>query len=229
MNVIAPLPIQDSPSQTIPLMPLCVYLTRHGETEWSLSGQYTGRTDIPLTPRGEEAAREAGRRIRDLAFTHVLSSPLQRARRTCQLAGLSTTTEVEPDLTEWDHGDYEGRYPADILRTRPDWNLFRDGAPHGETPAQVSARADRVIAWLRALTGNVALFSHGHFGRVLGARWVGLSVRHAQHLLLDPASLSVLVYEHDCTDAPAIALWNFSAHRWMSPATESRDEAASNR
>jgi probable phosphoglycerate mutase len=124
------------------------------------------------------------------------------------LAGLDAAPEIEPDLAEWDNGDDAGRTPADILVSRPHWNLFRDGSPHGETPAQISDRADRFIARLRVLDGNVALFSHGHFGRVLAARWIGLSVDQAQHLLLDTASLSVLCYEHNRTDQPAIALWN---------------------
>ena len=192
-------------------MPLRLYLIRHGETEWSLSGQYTGRTDIPLTAHGEEAARNLGHRLRNIPFAHVLTSPLKRAQQTCVLAGLDTTPKIEPDLAEWDNGDDEGRTPADILVSRPDWNLFRDGSPHGETPAQISDRADRFIARLGELDGNVALFSHGHFGRVLAARWIGLSVDQAQHLLLDTASLSILCYEHDRTDQPAIALWNSAA------------------
>jgi broad specificity phosphatase PhoE len=189
-------------------MPLNIYLVRHGETEWSLSSRYTGRTDLPLIARGEDAARKVGRRIRDIPFSHVLTSPLQRARQTCELAGLATPAETEPDLTEWDNGDDEGRLRADVIKTRPGWNLFRDGAPHGETAAQVSNRADRLITHLRTLDGNLALFSHGHFGRVLGARWIGLRVEQAQHLMFDTAALSVLGYEHDRSDSPAILLWN---------------------
>ena len=191
---------------------LRLYIIRHGETEWSLSGQYTGRTDIPLTARGEVAARKLGLRLRGIQFTHVLTSPLQRAQQTCKLAGLGLTPKIEPDLTEWDNGDDEGRTPADILKSRPGWNLFRDGAPHGETPAQISARADRFIAHVDALDGNVALFSHGHFARVLAARWIGLSVEQAEHFLTNTASLGILSYEHDCSDERAIALWNFPAH-----------------
>jgi broad specificity phosphatase PhoE len=201
-------------------MPLHIYLVRHGETEWSLSGRYTGRTDIPLTPRGEDAARKVGQRIRNILFTHVLTSPLQRARQTCELAGLATPAEIEPDLTEWDNGDDEGHLRADVIGSRPGWDLFRDGAPHGESAAQVSTRADRLISHLRALDGKVALFSHGHFGRVLGARWIGLSVEQAQHLLFDTAALSVLGYEHDRTDLPAILLWNASATASFDPAIE---------
>lgn len=185
-----------------------IHLIRHGETEWSLSGQHTGRTDIPLTARGEDAARKLGQRLRDIQFTRVLTSPRLRAQRTCELVGLGAVAEVEPDLTEWDYGDYEGQRSADILQARPDWNLFRDGCPRGETPAQVSERADRLIARLRTMQGNIAIFSHGHFGRVLAARWIGLPVRQAEHFLLSTASLSILGYEHDLAKEPAIVLWN---------------------
>lgn len=187
---------------------LHIYLIRHGETEWSLSGQYTGRTDLPLTTDGETAARAVGERLQNVAFDHVLMSPLQRAQQTCALAALKPVPEIEPDLTEWSNGDYEGRTHAAIRELQPGWNLFRDGAPHGESPAQISDRVDRLIARLRTLEGNVALFSHGHLCRVLGARWIGLSVRQAEHLLLGTASISILSYEHDRSDEPAIALWN---------------------
>mgnify|MGYP000078052510 CR=1 FL=1 len=192
--------------------PLRLYFIRHGETEWSLSGQYTGRADIPLTAHGKDAARELGQRLQSVPFAHVLTSPLQRAQQTCALAGLEPTPEIEPDLAEWDNGDDEGRTTADIIESRPDWNLFRDGSPQGETPSQISNRADRLIARLRARAGNVALFSHSHFGRVLAARWIGLSVEQAQHLLLGTASLSVLCYNHGRINEPAIALWNSVAH-----------------
>lgn len=139
-------------------MPLRLYLVRHGETEWSLSGQYTGRTDIPLTAHGEDEAKEVGLRIRDIPFAHVLTSPLKRAQQTCALAGLIPAAEIEPDLAEWDNGEDEGRTPADILASRPGWSLFRDGSPHGETPSQISARADRLITRVRAWEGNIALF-----------------------------------------------------------------------
>ena len=192
-------------------IPLRLYLIRHGETEWSLSGQHSGRADISLTAHGEDEARAVGQRLRNIPFAHVLTSPLQRAQQTCALAALGPTPRTEPDLAEWDNGDDEGRTSAEILKSRPDWNLFRDGSPNGETPTQISDRADRFIARLRVLDGNVALFSHGHFGRVLAARWIGLSVDQAQHLLLDTASLSVLCYEHNRTDQPAIDLWNSAA------------------
>jgi probable phosphoglycerate mutase len=179
---------------------------RHGETEWTLSGRHTGRTDIPLTARGEDAARALGRRLR-IAFARVLTSPRQRARRTCELAGLGPA-EIEPDLVEWDYGDYEGRESVDIRGQRPDWDLFRDGCPGGELPAQVAGRADRLIARLRTQDGNVALFSHGQFGSVLATRWIGLPVVEAQHLPLATASLSILGCDPHRAEVPIIALWN---------------------
>jgi len=185
-----------------------LYLMRHGETAWSLSGQHTGRTDIPLTEQGEQDARQLADRLRALEFSRVFTSPLQRARRTCELAGLGDLAEIEPDLAEWDYGEYEGLRPVDIRKTRPDWNVFRDGSPGGESPAQVSERADRLIARLRALEGDIAIFSHGHFGRVLAARWIGLEIRQAQNLLLGTASISILGYEHNVAEVPAIVLWN---------------------
>lgn len=185
-----------------------IYLIRHGETEWSLSRQHTGCTDIPLTPRGEDLARKLGESLRDIPFARVLTSPRQRARRTCELAGLSTVAEIEPDLAEWDYGDYEGRRSAEIRQTRSEWNLFVDGCPRGEMPAQISDRVDRFLARLRELEGNIALFSHGHFGRVLAARWIGLPVSEAQRFLNDTASLGILDYEHQHVGSPVIALWN---------------------
>src|SRR5436190_8635687 len=185
-----------------------VYFIRHGETEWSLSGQHTGRTDIPLTPRGEEKSRELGPRLRNIQFTHVLTSPRQRARKTCELAGLGSMAQVENDLSEWDYGDYEGMLSTDIRKKRPDWNIYRDGCPNGESPAQISDRADRLIARLRKLNGNIALFSHGHLGRVLAARWIGLAVAQAQRFQLDTASISILCHESRNNDGPVIELWN---------------------
>lgn len=185
-----------------------LYLSRHGETAWSLSGQHTGRTDVPLTDKGEQDARDLAERLRAARFSRVFTSPRQRARRTCELVGLDAVAEIEPDLAEWDYGDYEGQRSAEIRKGRPDWNLFRDGCPRGESPAQISERADRVIARLRALEGNIAIFSHGHFGRVLAARWIGLPVGQAQHFLLSTASLSILGYEHNLAEESAIVLWN---------------------
>jgi len=189
-------------------MTLRLYFMRHGETAWSISGQHSGRADIPLTKNGEEEARQLGDRIRIFSFDHVLTSPLQRARRTCELAELSRDAKVDADLIEWDNGDYESRTHAEIVAMRPNWNIFRDGCPNGEMPEQISARADRLIQRLIKLDGNVALFSHSHFGRVLAARWIGLSLEYAQHLLLNTASLSILCYEHDRADQRAIQLWN---------------------
>ncbi len=187
-----------------------VYLVRHGETEWSISGRHTGRTDIPLTDQGERDARKLGDRLRASTFTRVFTSPMQRAQQTCALAELTPVAEIDPELTEWDYGDYEGRQSADIRKTRPDWNLFRDGCPRGEVPADVSDRADRVIARLRALEGNVAVFSHGHFGRVLAVRWIELPVIDGQKFLLGTASLGILASESNRDDVPTIALWNVS-------------------
>ena len=194
--------------KTILPMPLRLHLIRHGETEWTLSSQHTGRTDIPLTEQGEQDARKLAAQLRDVRFSRVFTSPRQRARRTCELVGLEAVAEIESDLAEWDYGDYEGQRSADIRKGRPDWNLFRDGCPRGESPVQVSERADRVIARLRALEGNIAIFSHGHFGRVLAARWIGLSVEQAQHFLLSTASISVLGYEHNLAEESSIVLWN---------------------
>lgn len=194
-----------------------IFLVRHGETTWSISGQHTSRTDVPLTPRGEQDARALGTRLRAVEFSRVLASPALRARRTCELAGLPQDAAIEPDLREWDYGDYEGRRTAEILKERPDWDLFRDGCPNGESPAQISERADRLASRLRTLDGNVAVFSHGHFGRILAARWIGFSVIEAQRFLLSTASLSILGFEHQNPAAPVIALWNSSAAGQLAP------------
>ncbi len=185
-----------------------IFLVRHGETDWSLSGRHTSHTDIPLTEAGEDSARVLGRRLRGKHFTQVLTSPRQRSLRTCELAGLGLQAESTEDLSEWDYGDYEGITSIEILEERPDWNLFRDGCPNGESADQVSDRADRFIARLRMLEGDVVLFSHGHFGRVLGARWIGMPVRDARRLLFDPTALCLLTYEKDRAESPVIALWN---------------------
>lgn len=185
-----------------------IFLVRHGETEWSLSGQHTGRADISLTTNGEIKARWLGDRIGDISFQHVLVSPLQRAKQTCRFAGLAEQAEEEPDLIEWDNGDYEGRTHIEIETMRPGWNLFRDGCPNGESPQQISDRADQLILKLRKLDGNVALFTHGHFGRALAVRWIGLSVEYAERFLLETASLSILSYQHSNLAQPAISLWN---------------------
>jgi broad specificity phosphatase PhoE len=188
-----------------------VALARHGETEWSLLGRHTGLTDLPLTVNGEDQARRLGERLKGMKFDRVLTSPLQRAARTCELAGLGTQAEPDPDLVEWNYGDYEGIRTADILHTRPGWQLFRDGCPGGESPAEIGARADRVVARLRAIGGDTLIFSSGHFSRILAARWLGLPPAVGAHFILNTASLSLLGYEHDLTE-PAIRLWNDTRH-----------------
>jgi probable phosphoglycerate mutase len=191
-----------------------LYLARHGETAWSLSGQHTGLTDLPLTERGECNARQLGERLKGLSFAKVLTSPLQRAARTCELAGFGGAAEVEPGLLEWDHGEYEGWTPADIHRERPGWYIFRDGCPGGESPEQVGARADRVVSRVRTVQGDVLLFSSAHFLRVLAARWLGLEPGAGRYFLLSTASLSALGYEHNLSQ-PAIRLWDDTRHVGM--------------
>jgi broad specificity phosphatase PhoE len=188
-----------------------IYLARHGETAWSLSGQHTGRTDLPLTERGEANARALGARLRGLKFAKVFTSPLQRAVRTCELAGFGDKAEADPDLVEWDYGQYEGRRTVEILSERPDWFLFRDGCPGGETPDQVGVRAGRVVDRIRAAGGDVLVFSSAHILRVLAARWLGLEAAGGRYFLLGTASLSVLGYEHNLGE-PAIRLWNDTRH-----------------
>jgi probable phosphoglycerate mutase len=188
-----------------------VYLARHGETDWSLAGKHTGLTDIPLTLRGEQNARRLGERLNGLTFAKVLTSPLQRASRTCELAGYGIFAEVDPDLLEWDYGEYEGRTTSEIAAERPDWNLFRDGCPKGEMPEDVGARADRVIHQVRAVHRDVLLFSSAHFLRVLAARWLGLEPSGGRYFLLGTASLSALGYEHE-QSRPVIRFWNDTRH-----------------
>ncbi len=188
-----------------------VYLARHGETAWTLTGQHTGRTDIPLTARGERNARSLAQRLMGAVFARVLTSPLSRALRTCELAGFGGQAEIDADLQEWDYGQYEGRRTADIRQEHPHWDLFRDGCPGGELVEVVGARADRVMARLRGVEGNILVFSHGHFLRVLAARWLGLPAGAARHFVLSTAALSILGYEHT-RDEPAIRLWNDDRH-----------------
>jgi len=195
-------------NETLPI----VYLARHGETAWSLSGQHTGVTDLPLTERGERNARRLGERLKGLTFAKVFTSPLQRAKRTCELAGFGAAAEVDRDLHEWNYGEYEGRRTVEILAERPGWQLFRDGCPGGESPDQIGARADRVVNRLRAIHGDVLLFSSGHFLRVLGARWLGLEPAGGRYFLLGTASLCVLGYEHNNPSEPVIRLWNDTRH-----------------
>jgi broad specificity phosphatase PhoE len=188
-----------------------VYLARHGETAWSLSGQHTGRTDLPLTERGEANARALGARLSGLSFAKVFTSPLQRAIRTCLLAGFGEKAEADPDLVEWDYGQYEGRRTVEILEERPDWYLFRDGCPGGETPDQVGVRADRIIDRIRAVRGDVLVFSSAHILRVLAARWLGLEAAGGRYFVLSTATFSLLGYEHNLGE-PVIRLWNDSHH-----------------
>jgi len=197
-------------SATLPV----TYLARHGETAWSLSGQHTGLTDIPLTERGERNARRLGERLTGLTFARVFTSPLRRALRTCELAGFAAVAKADPDLVEWNYGQYEGRRTAEIRAERPDWQLFRDGCPGGETPDEVGARADRVVSRVRAVQGDVLLFSSGHFLRVLAARWLGVEQGAGRFFLLSTASLSALGYEHDLTQ-PVIRLWDDTRHVGM--------------
>jgi broad specificity phosphatase PhoE len=187
-----------------------VYLARHGETAWSLSGQHTGLTDLPLTPRGERNARRLGERLKGKAFAQVFTSPLQRARKTCELAGFPDAV-VDADLVEWNYGDFEGKTTAEILEIRPGWRLFDDGCPCGETVAQIGARADRVLARLRTAAGDVLVFSSGHISRVLAARWLGLPPSAGRLFLLSTAALSILGYEHHKTES-AVKLWNDANH-----------------
>jgi broad specificity phosphatase PhoE len=188
-----------------------IYLARHGETAWSLSGQHTGLTDIPLTERGERNARQLAKRLEGIPFAKVFTSPLQRARRTCELAGFGSIAGVLPELLEWNYGEYEGRRTDDIRAERPAWSLFRDGCPGGETPAQVGERADGAIKTIRAVQGNVLLFSSSHFLRVLAARWLDLGPDAGKYLFLSTASVSVLGYEHELSE-PVIRLWNDVKH-----------------
>ena len=183
-----------------------IYLARHGETAWSLTGQHTGLTDLPLTERGENNARRLGERLGGMNFARVLTSPLQRARRTCELAGLGSVAEIDADLVEWNYGEYEGRRTVEIHAKRPGWQLFRDGCPGGESPQQVAARADRVVKRMRSMPGDILLFSSGHFLRMLAGRWIGIETSRAGALMLSTASLSALGYEH--REQPVIRLWN---------------------
>jgi broad specificity phosphatase PhoE len=178
---------------------------RHGQTAWSLSGQHTGMTDIPLTEEGRRLARALRPALAKERFALVLCSPLQRARETCALAGLGEVAVIDPDLVEWNYGEYEGLKPSEIMAMRPGWMVFRDGCPGGETPDQVSARVDRVIVRVRAATGDVAIFAHGHVLRVLAARWIRLPAASGQHFLLDTGTLCVLGYYRD---VPAVKVWN---------------------
>lgn len=201
------LPSSKPVSETFPI----IYVARHGETAWSLSGQHTGLTDLPLTERGEHNALRMRERFKGLTFAKVFTSPLQRAMRTCELAGFGTLAEIDRDLLEWNYGEYEGRRSIDIHKERPDWQLFRDGCPGGESPSEVGARADRAVKRVRAIDGDVLVFSSGHFLRVFAARWLGLDAAFGRYFVLSTASVSALGYEHNRSE-PVIRLWDDTRH-----------------
>lgn len=182
-----------------------LYLIRHGETEWTVSKQHTSKTDLPLLEKGESDALKVGRRLETVTFSKILSSPRQRAIRTAELAGFGHLIEINDDLSEWDYGDYEGLTSLQIRKINPNWNLFTKGCPGGETPENITIRADRVIQKIRSSEKNTAIFSHGHFLRVLAIRWIGLPVIHAASLTLATSSISILGYENR---NPAIMQWN---------------------
>jgi broad specificity phosphatase PhoE len=184
-----------------------VCLARHGETAWSLSGQHTGLTDLPLTERGESDASALKLRLKIMTFSKVFTNPLKRAVRTCELAGFGDRSEIDPDLVEWNYGEYEGVRTAEIRERRPNWQLFRDGCPGGESVEEIGARADRVVARVRSINESVLLFSSGHFLRVLAARWLGLGAASGASFVLETASVSILGYKHDLSE-PVIRLWN---------------------
>lgn len=192
-----------------------LYIIRHGETAWSLTGQHSGATDLPLTPHGEDEARGLALPLRDIAFSNVLTSPLLRARQTCGFAGLGAAAMIEPDLIEWNYGDYEGRRSADIRRERPDWSIYRDGCPGGETPAAVAARADNLIERFGRSGNCIALFTHGQFACSLAARWLGLDIGQAAHLAIDTASIGILGHSRSRPEARVVSLWNFAPARWV--------------
>jgi broad specificity phosphatase PhoE len=208
-------------SKELPL----IYLARHGETIWTISGQHTGRTDLPLTARGERNATRLADRLKGLTFEKVFCSPLQRVRRTCELAGFGSVAAIDPNLLEWDYGQYEGLRSEEIHATRPDWQLFRDGCPGGESPDDVGKRADSVVNRVRGTDGNVLLFSSGHFLRVLAARWLGLSPSGGRFFLLRTASVSALSYEHNLSQ-PVIWLWDDTQHAEESASSKEAKTAA---
>ena len=188
-----------------------IYLARHGETAWSLTGQHTGLTDLPLTERGQRNARQLGERLKGLKVANVFVSPLLRARQTCELAGFDRDAEIDADLVEWNYGQYEGLTTEEIHKTNPGWRIFRDGCPGGESVAEVCARAERVVAKLRALDKPVLIFSSGHFMEMFAVRWLDLPADAATHLYLDTASMSIVGY-HRTKSNPVLRLWNCRQH-----------------
>jgi broad specificity phosphatase PhoE len=186
-----------------------LYLARHGDTAWSDSKQHTGRTDLPLNKRGEEHARQLGERLRRFSFARVFTSPLQRASKTCELAGFGAVANVDTDLLEWDYGRFEGKRTSDIIKERAGWELFRDGCPDGESPENVANRADRFLGRVHAITGDVLAFSSGHIIRMIAARWLGAAPAAGRYFFCDPASVGVLGFEHNSPDQAIIRLWNY--------------------
>ena len=186
-----------------------LFLARHGDTAWTDSRKHTGRTDVPLNELGEERARQLGERLKSFSFVRVFTSPLQRASKTCDLAGFGKVAEVDPDLVEWDYGSFEGMLTVDILKKRPGWELFRDGSPGGESPEDVAARADRFVAKVQSLVGDVLAFSSGHVIRMIAARWLGLVPSAGRAFFCRPASVGVLGYEHESRHEPVLRLWNY--------------------
>jgi broad specificity phosphatase PhoE len=186
-----------------------LFLARHGDTAWTDSRQHTGRTDLPLNERGEERARQIGERLRRFSFAHVFTSPLQRASKTCALAGFGEVAEVDPDLVEWDYGRFEGKLTRDVVKERPGWELYRDGCPDGESPEDVAARADHFIARVRGIDGDVLAFSSGHIIRMIAARWLGVPPAAGRFFFCRPASVGVLGFEHHSREEPIIGLWNY--------------------
>src|SRR5215470_15804269 len=186
-----------------------LYLARHGDTAWTDSHQHTGRTDLPLNERGEEHAGQLGERLRGFSFVRVFTSPLQRASKTCELAGFGAVAQIDPDLLEWDYGRFEGKLTRDIVKERPGWELYRDGCPDGESPEDVAARADRFIARVRGIEGDVLAFSSGHIIRMIAARWLGLPPVAGRLFYCRPASVGVLGYEHKNRGEPILNLWNY--------------------
>src|SRR5437588_5950596 len=189
-----------------------LFLARHGDTAWTDSRQRTGRTDLPLNERGEEHARQLGERLRRFSFARVFTSPLQRAAKTCELAGFGTGAVVDHDLIEWDYGRFEGKLTSDVLKERPGWELYRDGCPDGESPGDVAVRANRFIARARGVGGDVLAFSSAHVIRMIAARWLGLPPGAGRLFFCRPASVGVLGFEHKSRDEPIIGLWNYITH-----------------
>jgi probable phosphoglycerate mutase len=187
-----------------------LFVARHGDTAWTESRQHTGRTDIPLNERGEERARQLGEQLRRFSFSQVFTSPLQRASKTCKLAGFGAVAETDADLVEWDYGRFEGKLTKDIVKERPGWEIFRDGCPDGESPTDVATRADRFIARARGLDGDVLAFSSAHIIRMIAARWLGLPPAAGRFFFCRPASVGVLAFEHKSRNEPIIGLWNYA-------------------